>query len=118
MALFAFIGLRLFAALGQEAGVAVAGVAGVRSLLQGELDTNFLWDLAPGLGRSTGTGRLVGELLAVLQAGEGANRVGVGGTQAPTPDGQALAVDLPGASRASRPAEQDRGGEHGRRCGS
>ena len=43
---------------------------------------------------------------------------GRGGTQALTPGGLAVAVDLPGASRAGRPAEQDRGGEHGRRCGS
>ena len=44
--------------------------------------------------------------VAVLQAGEGADRVGVGGTQALTPDGLALAVDFSGASRAGRPASR------------
>jgi hypothetical protein len=48
---------------GEEAGVAVAGVAGVRSLL-GELVTNFLWDLAPVLGRDARAGRPA--LLTVL----------------------------------------------------
>jgi hypothetical protein len=114
-----FLKLGLFSSTtGEEAGVAVAGVAGVRSL-QGELVTNFLWDLTPVLRRrSAGAGEHTTCFFAVLQTGEGADRVGVGGTQALTPLGQALAVDLPGASRAGRPAEQDRGGEHGRRCGS
>jgi hypothetical protein len=36
----------------------------------------------------------------------------------PSPPGAGRCRDLSGASRAGRPTEQDRGGEHGRRCGS
>ena len=107
-----FLKLGLFSSTtGEEAGMAVAGVAGVLSL-RGDNVTDLFWDLAPGLGRITGTGRLA--FPAVRQPGEGADRVGVGRTLG----GLAVAGDLPCASRAGRPAEQDRGGEHGRRRGS
>ena len=101
-ALFAFIGLRLFAAPGQEAGVPVAGVAGVLSL-RGDNVTDLFWDLAPGLGRITGTGRLA--FPAVRQAGEDADGIGVGRTLG----GIALAVDLSGLRRADPSAEQEQG---------
>ena len=110
--------LRL-AAAGKESAVAVAGVAwleaGRLTLSRGRAER--LLAVAPVLRRRTPRAREP-STVAVLQPGEGADRVGVGGTQAFTPDGLALAVDFSGASRAGRPAEQDRGGEHGRRCGS
>jgi hypothetical protein len=106
MALFAFIGLRLFAALGQEAGVTVAGVAGVRSL-QGELVTKFLWDLAPVL-RVAGTGSCA-RFFAVLQAGEDADGVGVVRTLGVL----AGAGFLSGLRRADASAEQEQGGGGG-----
>src|SRR5512133_170363 len=102
----------------QESAVAVAGVAGLEAgrFALSRSRTERLLAVAPVLRRRAArTGERAA--VAVLQTGEGTNRVGVGGTQALTPDGLAFAVDLPGASRAGRPAEKDRGGEHGRRRG-
>jgi len=97
------------------AGVAWLGAGRLEVGWGGTRGTLRLLDVSPVLGRrSAGAGEP--GTVAVLQTGEGADRVGVVGTQALTPDGQAFAVDLPGASRAGRPAEQDRGGEHGGRC--
>ena len=63
-----FLKLGLFSSTtGEEAGMAVAGVAGVLSL-RGDNVTDLFWDLAPGLGRITGTGRLA--FPAVRQPGE------------------------------------------------
>jgi hypothetical protein len=105
-ALFAFIGLRLFAALGQEAGVPVAGVTRLGPLL-GQDVTVCLWDLAPVLRRLTGTGRLA--FPAVRQPGEDADGVGVGRTLGDP----ALAGDLSGLRRADASAEQEQGGGGG-----
>ena len=94
----------------------VAGVTGLeaRRLALSRGRAEELLAVPPVLRRRTGTGRLAGEVPAVLQTGEGADRVGVGRALRRL----AVAGDLPGASRAGRPAEQDRGGEHGGRCGS
>ena len=67
-----------------------------------------LLDVAPVLGRSTGTGRLAGEVPAVLQAGEDAEGVGVGRTRG----GLAVAGDLSGAGgRHAGEGEGRRGGK-------
>ena len=117
--LIGWSGSRLTTAAGKEATVAVVGVAGLEArrltLSRGRAELPLA--VAPVLRRRTARAREA-STVAVLQTGEGANRIGVGGTQALAPGGLAVAVDLPGASRAGCPAEQDRGGEHGRRCGS
>jgi hypothetical protein len=111
--LFPVIGLRLFAAPGQEAGVTVAGVARLRprrlEILHGGPRVPLgLLDVAPVLRRRAGTGRCGRVLFAVLQAGEDADGVGVGRTLG-VPASAGL---LSGLRRADASAEQEqsRGG--------
>ena len=106
-ALFVFIGLRLFAAPGQEAGVTVAGVAGVRAL-RGENVTDLLGTWPQFCGGSPGPGGCA-QFFAVLQAGEDADGVGVGRTLGVL----ASAGGLSGLRRADASAEQEQGGGGG-----
>src|SRR5215212_7835342 len=75
--------------------------------LLGQDVTLCLWDLAPFLGRRTGTGRLA--FPAVREAGEDADGVGVGRTLGVP----ASAGDLSGLRRADASAEQEQGGGGG-----
>jgi hypothetical protein len=90
--------------------VTVAGVAGLEAgrleILHGGPRVPLgLLDVAPVLRRNTRTGRLVGELAAILQAGEDTDGIGVGRTLGVP----ALAGDLSGLRRADPSAEQEQG---------
>jgi hypothetical protein len=96
----------------QEAGVTVAGVAGLEAgrleILRGGPRVPLgLLDVAPVLRRCAGTGRCA--LFAVLQAGEDADGVGVGRTLGVP----AIAGVLSGLRRADASAEQEQGGGGG-----